>query len=201
MQGVLTAAQHRHVLSTVEKGIAGGAIAHAVPFQSGKARDARHRPGCARGQNNSVRRVIFVRSFYCEFICIGQAHRFGRDELHAQTSGVFNAAALQLRTGNGLGKAVVVFNFFGAVKGTGAFGEHRGVHTGADSVQRSGNARRAGTDDYDIGHLLLLCRLNDLELSPLRSDNISGKIIYNFVNWKNLRISPIYFFTGWGRSG
>ena len=152
MQGVLAAAQHRHVLSTVEKGIAGGAIAHTVPLQPGKARDARHRPGCARGKDHSIRRVIFIHCFYCEFICIGQAHRFSRDELHAQTSGVFDAAAFQLRTGNRLGKAVVVFNFFGAVKGTGAFGEHRGVHTGADSVQRSGNARRAGTDNDNAGH-------------------------------------------------
>ena len=152
MQGVLAAAQHRHVLSTVEKGIAGGATAHTVPLQPGKARDARHRPGGACGQNDGVRRVIFIHCFYGEFIRIGQAHRFGRDELHAQTSGVFHAAAFQLRTGDRLGKAVVVFNFFGAVKGTGAFGEHRGIHTGADSVQSSGNARRAGTDNDNAGH-------------------------------------------------
>ena len=135
MQGVLAAAQHRHVLSTVEKGITGGAIAHTVPLQPGKARNARHRPGCACGQNDRVRRVIFVHGFYCEFICIGQAHRFGSDESHTKALCILDAAAFQLRTGNRLGKAVVVFNFFGAVKGTGAFGEHRGVHTGADSVQ------------------------------------------------------------------
>ena len=152
MQGVLAAAQHRHILSTVQKGVAGGTIAHAMPLQPGKARDARHRPGCTRGKDYSVRRVIFIHCFYCKFICIGQAHRFGRDELHAQTSGVFHAAAFQLRAGNRLGKAVVVFNFFGAVKGTGAFGEHRGIHTCADSVQRSGNARRAGTDNDNAGH-------------------------------------------------
>ena len=152
MQGVLAAAQHRHVSATVEKGIAGGAIAHTVPFQSGKARDARHRPGCTRGKDHSVRRVVFAHSFYCEFIRIGQAHRFGRDELHAQTSGVFHAAAFQFCTGDRLGKAVIVFNFFGAVQRTGAFGEHRGIHTGADSVQSSGNARRAGTDNDDAGH-------------------------------------------------
>ncbi len=44
-------------------------------------------------------------------------------------------------------------------------------------------------------------RKDDFELSPLRSDNNSEKIIYNFVNWKNLRIFPIYFFTGRGRNG
>ena len=152
MQGVLAAAQHRHVLSTVEKGVAGGAIAHAVPLQPGKARDARHRPGCARGQNDRVRRVIFARSFYCEFIRIGQAHGFGCDESHTKALCILDAAAFQLRAGNRLGKAVVVFNFFGAVKGTGAFGEHRGIHTGADSVQSSGNARRAGTDNDNAGH-------------------------------------------------
>ena len=159
MQGVLAAAQHRHVLSTVEKGVAGGAIAHTVPLQPGKTRDARHRPGCTRGKDHSVRRVIFIHCFYGEFIRIGQAHGFGCDELHAQTSGVFHAAAFQLCTGNRLGKAVVVFNFFGAVKGTGAFGEHRGIHTGADRVQSSGNARRAGTDNDNAGHGKTLLRM------------------------------------------
>ena len=160
MQGVLAAAQHRHVLSTVEKGVAGGTIAHAVPLQPGKARNARHRPGCTRGKDHSVRRVIFIHCFYGEFIRIGQAHGFGCDESHTKALCILDAAAFQFRTGDRLGKAVIVFNFFGAVQRTGAFGEHRGIHPGADSVQRGGNACRAGTYNDDAGHGKTLLRMH-----------------------------------------
>ena len=40
-------------------------------------------------------------------------------------------------------------------------------------------------------------RLNDLELSPLHSDNIRGNIIFIFANQENLRI----FLIGFSREG
>ena len=135
MQGIGSAAQHGHILAAVEKGVADGTPAHAVALQPGKARNARHRTGGPRGQDHRVRRVIFSYGFYREFIRIGQAHGFGCDESHTKALCILDAAAFQFRTGDRLGKAVIVFNFFGAVQRTGAFGEHRGIHTGADSVQ------------------------------------------------------------------
>ena len=156
MQGILAAAQHGHILAAVEKGIAGGAKAYAVALQPGKAWDARHRAGSPCGKDDSVRRVICTHRFYGKFIGIGQAHGFGRDHVHAQTLCVFNAAALQLGTGDGLGKTVVVFNFFGAVEGTGAFGQHGGVHPGTHGIQCRRHPRRAGTDDHNVGHTFIL---------------------------------------------
>ena len=89
-----------------------------------------------------------------EDVC--QAHGFGRDHVHAQTLCVFNAAALQLGTGDGLGEAVVVLDFFGAVEGTGAFGQHGGVHPGTHGIQCRRHPRRAGTDDHNVGHTFIL---------------------------------------------
>ena len=140
MQGVFAAAYHGHIFAAIEKGIAGGAIADAVALEARQPRDAGRRPRSTCGEDNSVRRVIFIHCFYGEFIRIGQAHGFGCDESHTKALCILDAAAFQFRTGDRLGKAIIVFNFFGAVQRTGAFGEHRGIHPGADSVQRSGNA-------------------------------------------------------------
>ena len=152
MQGIGSAAQHGHILAAVEKGVADGTPAHAVALQPGKARNARHRTGGPRGQDHRVRRVIFPYGFYREFIRIGQPHGFGGHKPHPQAFGVLNAAALQLRTGNRLSKAVVVFDLLGPVQRTGALGQHGGVHPRADRIQCGRHARRAGTYDHNVGH-------------------------------------------------
>ncbi len=45
MQGILAAAQHSHIFATVEKRVAGGAVAHAVALQPGQALGCGERPG------------------------------------------------------------------------------------------------------------------------------------------------------------
>ena len=100
----------------------------------------------------TARWVIFPDGFYRKFIRIGQSHGFGGHKPHPQAFGVLDAAALQLRTGNRLSKAVVVFDLLGPVQRTGAFGQHGGVHPRADRVQCRRHARRAGTYDHNVGH-------------------------------------------------
>ena len=94
-----------------------------------------------RGTAREAPVVIFPYGFYRKFIRIGQSHGFGGHKPHPQAFGVLNAAALQLRTGNRLSKAVVVFDLLGPVQRTGALGQHGGVHP-----------RAAGTYDHNVGH-------------------------------------------------
>ena len=152
MQGVLAAAQHRHVLSAVEKGIAGGAPAYAMAFQPGQPRDVRHRAGSTRCQNDRICRVRACQRFHGQTVGPCQPHGLGLHELHPQPPGVLDAAAFQLRPGDRLGEAVIVFDLFGARQRPGALGQHGGLHPGTHGVQGSGHPRRAGTYDDDVGH-------------------------------------------------
>ena len=152
VQGVLAAAQHRYVLSTVEKGIAGGAPAYAVAFQPGQPRDAGHCAGSACRQNDRICRVRARQRFHSQTVGPCQPHGLGLHKLHPQPPGVLDAAAFQLRPGNRLGEAVIIFDCFGACQRPGAFGQHDGLHPGAHGVQSGGHPRRAGTYDNDIGH-------------------------------------------------
>ena len=152
MQGVLAAAQHRHVLSTVEKGVAGCAPAYAVPFQPGQPRDAGHCAGSAGCQNHRVCRVRACQCFYGQTVGPCQPHGFGLHELHPQPPGVLDATAFQLRPGDRLGEAVIIFDLFGACQRPGALGQHGGLHPGAHGVQSGGHPRWAGTYNNNVGH-------------------------------------------------
>ena len=153
MQGILAAAQHSHIFATVEKRVAGGAVAHAVALQPGQPWDAGSGPGSSCCQNDGVCRVIAVQRFDRQLIGISQANGLGGDEFHAYSPGTLHAPALQLCPRDGLGKAVVILDELGAVQGARALGQDGGVHACPRGVQCSRYARRAGTDNDNVRHL------------------------------------------------
>ena len=152
MQGVLSTAQHGHIPAAVEKGIAGGAVAHAVALQPGKARNARRCPGSPGGQNDSIGGEIPGQRLHGQLVGVGQAHGLGGDELHPHGFGTLDAPVFQLGTGDGLGKAVVVLDELGPVQCAGALGQNGGLHPGAHGIQCRRDTCGAGTDDHNVWH-------------------------------------------------
>ena len=153
MQGILAAAQHGHIFATVEKRVAGGAVAHAVALQPGQPWDAGSGPGSSCCQNDGICRVIAVQRFDREFIRVGQAHRLGGDEPDPHRFGSLDAPALQLCPRDGLGKAVVILDELGAVQGARALGQDSGLHPRPGCIQSGRHPCRAGTDNDNVRHL------------------------------------------------
>ena len=152
MQGIFAAAQHRHILSPVEKGVAGGAAAHTMAFQLCQTGDLRCSAGSAGGQDDGIGGELAHQRLDGELVGVSQAHGLGGDELHPQRSGPFDAPAFQFGTGDGRSKAVVVLDVRGAVQCAGPFGENGRFDPCAGRVQSGRHAGRAGTDDDDVGH-------------------------------------------------
>ncbi len=99
-----------------------------MALQPGKARNAGHRPGGPRGQNDSIGREIPGQRLHGQLVGVGQAHGLGGDELHPHGLGTLDAPAFQLDTGDGFGKAVVVLDELGPGQGARALGQNGGLH-------------------------------------------------------------------------
>ena len=96
--------------AAVEKGVAGGAVAHAVALQGLQAGDGGRGTGSAGGQDDGVSRVIPRQGLHRQLVGKGQAHGLRLHELHPHGFGALDAPALQLGPRDGAGHAVVVLD-------------------------------------------------------------------------------------------
>ncbi len=169
MQGVLAVAQHRHVLSAVEKGIAGGALADAVAFQPGQPRDAAAQArrgggrrgiggGSARWLNDRVCRVIARPAFPRSNGRSKSAPRPRRCTNCTPSRRAFDARRSSSGPETGWSKAGNKFRFGSARASAPEPLVSTVVRTPARTAYKcSGHPRRAGTYDNNVGHGVAPC--------------------------------------------
>ena len=138
MQSVFAGAENADVLVSVKKCVTDRAVADPFALEFGQAIYARCEPSAAGRQKYRLAPVLFVvRGDDGETaVLIFNRHRLLVREFHAEPFGTVNSARQKLFSANRLGKAVIVFDFFGFCERTVSRGYHCGFKAAANCIQR-----------------------------------------------------------------